>query len=143
MMDANLDILKWTRDDLPPNDMTVCLKTLIDQLFYRILPHEVSQLVSVSTRAWPGQPQAGLDHLYSNKPDKLSSVYTEFTGGSDHKLIKVTRFSKSLKRTARYVHKRCYKEFSEAAFCSAIKQISWWDLYICDDASQAACILTS
>ena len=143
MMDANLDFLKWTRDDLPPNDMTVRLKSLIDQLFSRILPHGVSQLVSVPTRAWPGQPQAGLDHLYSNKPDKLSSVYTEFTGGSDHKLIKVTRFSKSLKRTARYVRKRCYKEFSEAAFCSAVKQISWWDLYACDDASQAACILTS
>ena len=119
------------------------LKSLIDSLFDRIIPLGVSQLVTGATRMQRGQPRTGLDHLYSNRPDKLSSTQTFYTGMSDHKLIKVTRFSKSLKRTARYVRKRCYKEFSEAAFCSAVMQISWWDLYNCDDASQAACILTS
>ena len=64
---------------------------------------------------------AGLDHLYSNKPDKLSNVYTEFTGGSYHKLIKVTRYSKSMRRSARYVRKRCYKKFGEVEFCKALK----------------------
>ena len=98
MMDANLDFCKWTRDDLPPNDSTLRLQPLIEQLFSRIFPHGVAQLVSVPTRAWPGQPDAGLDHLYTNKTEKLSEVYTEFTGGSDHKIIKVTRYSKSMKK---------------------------------------------
>lgn len=33
MMDANLDFLKWTRDDLPATDSTSRLRPLIDQLF--------------------------------------------------------------------------------------------------------------
>ena len=69
-------------------------------------------MVNTPTRAWPGQPQSGLDHLYTNYPSKLSEVYTVYTGGSDHKLVKVTRFAKSIKKNCRYVRKRCYKEFS-------------------------------
>ena len=55
-------------------------------------------MVNTQTGAWPGQPQSGLDHLYTNYPSKLSEVYTEYTGGSDHKLVKVTRFAKSMKK---------------------------------------------
>ena len=102
-MDANLDFCKWTRDDLPPSDSTSRLRTLIDLLFTKILPHGVSQLVTVPTRAWPGQTEAGLDHIYTNKPDKLSNVYAEFAGGSDHKLIKVTRYAKSTGMSEREV----------------------------------------
>ena len=91
MMDANLDFCKWTRNDLLPTDSTRRLKPLIELLFTKIFPHGVSQLVTVPTRVWPGQQDAGLDHIYSNKPHKLSEVYTEFNGGSDHKLIRVTR----------------------------------------------------
>ena len=101
MMDANLDFCKWTRDDLQAADSTSRLKTLINHLFNTIFPHGVSQVVSVPTRAWPGQAAAGLDHIYTNKPEKLSSIYAEFAGGSDHKLIKVTRFVKSIKRAVR------------------------------------------
>jgi hypothetical protein len=65
----------------------------------------------------PGQPDSGLDHIYSNKTEKLSEVYAEFVGGSDHKLIKVTRYSKSLKKNVRYVRKRVYKHFKDEEFC--------------------------
>ena len=98
-MDANLDFLKWRRDNLPANDSTVRLKSLVELLFNRIFPHGVSQVVTVFTRSWPGQEDAGLDHIYTNKPEKLSNVYAEFAGGSDHKLIKITRYSKSLQRS--------------------------------------------
>ena len=99
MMDANLDFCKWTRTDLPASDSTRRLKPLIELLFTKIFPHGVSQLVTVPTRSWPGQPDAGLDHLYSNKPQKLSDVYAEFSGGSDHKLIRVTRYAKCMKKS--------------------------------------------
>ena len=39
MMDANIDFLKWTKDDLPPSDSTVRLKSLIDLLFDKVFPN--------------------------------------------------------------------------------------------------------
>ena len=142
LMDANLDFLKWSRNNLPPSDSTHRLKPLIQQLFSRIFPLGVSQLVTCPTRSWSGQKASGLDHIYSNKQDKLSEVYTEFAGGSDHKLIKVTRYAKSLKRSVRYVRKRCYKNFKDEQFSEAVRQLSWFDPYMCNDANQAAEILT-
>ena len=95
-------------------------------------------MVNTPTRAWPGQPQSGLDHLYTNYPSKLSEVYTEYTGGSDHKLVKVTRFAKSMKN----VRKRCYKKFNEEEFKQKVRELSWYDLYICEELNQAVKILT-
>ena len=87
MMDANLDHLTWrSSDNLPYHHSSRRLKDLIDLLFEQIIPLGVSQLVTGATRFERGQPQSGLDHLYSNKPDKLSSTQTYFTGMSDHKL---------------------------------------------------------
>ena len=100
--------------------------------------HGVSQLVTGGTRSWPGQPDTGIDHVYSNKPDKLSKVQAEFLGGSDHKLLKVTRFSKS----ARYVRKRSYKNFNENAFIERVELQNWIDLYLCEDADRVANILS-
>ena len=67
----------------------------------------------------------------------------EFRGGSDHKLLRVTRFTKSMKNSARYVRKRSFKNFNQAQFCEAVKKISWFDLCMCQDPSQAAELLTS
>ena len=74
MGDINLDFLKWTRSDLPSSDSAVRLKSLTEALFSRIFPHGVSQLVKDATRVWPGQSDSGLDHIYSNKPEKRSEV---------------------------------------------------------------------
>ena len=138
MIDANLDFLKWNRDDLPASDSTSKLKPLITKLFNQIFPYGVSQLVKSATRTWPGQADSGLDHIYSNKPEKLSDVHSEFMGGSDHRLLKVVRFSKSLKRSARYVRKRCFKNFKPEEFIQAVRQLSWYDLYLCQDVNQAS-----
>ena len=115
------------------SDSTSRLKSLIELLFNKILPHGVSQLVTVPTRSWPGQEDAGLDHVYSNKPEKLGNIQAEFIGGSDHKLIKVTRHAKSWQRNIRYVRKRVFKNFVDADFQQAVQQLSWWDLYSCED----------
>ena len=99
--------------------------------------------MKTATRTWPGQNDSGLDHIYSNRPEKLSDVHSEFQGGSDHRLLKIVRFSKSLKRSARYVRKRCYKNFNTEEFLQAVRQLSWYDLYLCEDVNQASEILTS
>ena len=143
MMDTNLEFLKWTKADLPANDTTRRLLPLIEVLFASIFPQGVSQLVTSATCSWPGQADSGLDHIYSNKPDKLSNVYTEYSGGSDHKLIKVTMFAKSMSRNARYVRKRSFKNFDAKDFCLAVKNISWFDLFMCEDVHMATDLLTS
>ena len=115
-LDANLDFLTWRSDNLPQHHSSIKLKSLIDALFERILPLGFSQLVSGATRLERGQPRSGLDHLYTNKPDKMSSIQTYFTGMSDHKLIKFTRFSKSFKTKPRFIRKRMFKNFDNEKF---------------------------
>ena len=142
-MDANIDFLKWTKSNLAANDGPRNLKPLIEALFGKIFPHGVCQMVTVATRMWSGQAESGLDHLYTNRPDKISDVYAEYTGGSDHKLIKVTRYSKSIKNRVRYVRKRCYKDFNKQEFSNKVKELSWYDVYTCEDTNQAAYLLTT
>jgi hypothetical protein len=132
-------------EDFIKNDPLCALppSTLSDHLFARIFPNGVSQLVRVATRVAPNTEPSGLDHVYTNKPEKCSEVYTEFAGGSDHRLVKLTRYSKSLKNNVRYVKKRSFKNFCSASFCEAVKQLSWFELYMCDSPGQAAELLTN
>ena len=113
------------------------LKPLTEALFSRIIPHGISQLVKEATRVWPGQPDSGLDHIYSNKPEKCSAITLEFSGGSDHKLLKSTRFAKSVTRSVKYVRKRSFKNFNSEEFMRAVRLLSWFDLYMCQDPTQA------
>ena len=86
MMDANLDFLTWTSEELPNHHSSVRLRPLTQALFSRILPLGVTQLVTSPTRAERGVAATGLDHLYTNKPTKLSEVRTEWTDLSGHKV---------------------------------------------------------
>ena len=140
--DINLDFLMWNKSNLPARDSSVRLKKLNELLFDRIFPKGVSQLVTTPTRLSPVDPPSGLDHIYTNRPDKCSEVQAEVHGGSDHKLLKITRFSKAEVRSARYVRKRCYKNFCPAQFCEEVKELSWYELYMCDSPGTAADILT-
>ena len=90
-----------------------------------------------------GQPRAGLDHLYTNKPDKLSSVQTHFTGMSDHKLLKFTRFSKSFKESPRFVRKRMFKNFDEKSFKDKLVGTNLDDVLACTDVNEAAELLVN
>ena len=105
------------------------------------MPLGVSQLVTGEIRLQRGQPRAGLDHLYSNKPDKLSSVQTYFTGMSDHKLLKVTRFAKSFKANPRYVRKRIFKNFDDVKFREKLAGSDLEEVLSCTDANEAAELL--
>ena len=59
-------------------------------------------------------------------------------GHSDHKIIHAVRVAKMIRSHARFVKKRSYKEFDENAFISEIRKTSWWQVYSCEDANQAA-----
>ena len=142
-LDANIDHLTWRdTEDLPYHHSSVRLKCLVDALFDRILPLGVTQLVKGATRIERGQPKAGLDHLYSNKPDKLSSVSTYFTGLSDHKLLKVQRFTKSFKQLPRFIKKRSFKEFDEELFKVNIRGCGLEEIFACTDVNAATELMT-
>ena len=143
MGDMNLDFMKWSNQNMAANDTTLRLKPLVEELFTRIFPHGVSQLVKGGTRVWPGQSDSGLDHVYSNKPEKITEIYLESSGSSDHKILKFTRLAKAISRSVKYVRKRAFKNFNKEEFIAAVREISWFELYMCEDPSQAVELLTN
>ena len=112
MGDVNLDFLKWDLVDLPSKDNCTRLRALSDIIFSRIFPHGVVQLVTTATRVSPRGPDSGLDHVYTNNPQKCSDIVTEFCGGSDYKLLRFTRFTKIKTRAPKYITKRSFKQFN-------------------------------
>ena len=144
MLDANLDHLTWRNSScLPAYHSSNRLKSLVDLLFEKIFPLGVSQLISGATRFERGQQKSGLDHLYSNMPDKLSHPRTFFTGMSDHKLVKVIRYTKSFKQLPRYVRKRSFKDFNEESFHQQLSECNLKDILQCRDPEIACRMLTS
>ena len=121
--DMNLNHLDWTSPPATQSSQTTKLRPLIDKLFQSIFSHSVSQCVTVPTRFMNGQSPSGLDHFYTNRPEKLSVVDTLFTGASDHKLIFATRYSKVRKQAVRYLHKRCFKDFDKEAFLAELSNV--------------------
>ena len=140
--DMNLNHLNWTDTTLPSSNQTHKLRSLITALFSRILLHGVSQLVTGPTRHFPGQKSSGLDHYYSNKPEKLSEVQTQHRGGSDHMLIFAVRYSRAVKTSSRYVRMRSYNHFDPGEFVAAVQQITWLDLYLCTEVNMAVQLLS-
>ena len=93
------------------------------------MPH----LVLMDTRTWPNQEPSGLDHYFTTNPRKLSDVQAINLGSSDHKLIFATRYSRNITRNQRIIKKRSYKNFDVKEFLTAIRKISWWKIYSCED----------
>ena len=126
----------------PPNDSSLKLRSLTEQLFSRIFPNGVSQLVTTATRISPAGVLSGLDHFYTNQPQKCSTVETSFFGGSDHKMITVSRYTKSEIRQPPSITKRSFKNFSPEDFLKDLSRVSWCELYLEEDPEEAATILT-
>jgi hypothetical protein len=140
--DLNIDHTAWTKLNPPKTSSTYKLKTLIENLFDRILPLGAVQCVNGPTRFESGVASSGLDHFWTSNPNKLSDIHSYFHGSSDHKIIIGTRYTKCVVRNSRYVKKRSYKNFNTNEFIQAIQSTSWWDLYSCEDPEQAVEIFT-
>ena len=114
--DYNINHCDWTDMNIPRSSQTYKLKSLINVLFSRIFPYGVSQLVVGPTRHMKGQKSAGLDHLYTNIPNKITNVEKHFWGSSDHMFISAIRKSKSINCSPQYIRKRSYKHFDKHLF---------------------------
>ena len=64
--DCNIDSLKFSSAGQK--------ELLVDLMTEKIFPHGVAQCVQGPTHNWSGQVPAGLDHIYTNNPEKLSKV---------------------------------------------------------------------
>ena len=122
--DINICHKKWMKQDLSPSDMAYKLRPLTYELFDRIIPHGFCQLVQGFSHIRQGQEKSGLDHLYSKKINKLSDVSLHSNAASDHKMIHVVRYTRSMRKDVRYVKKRMFKDFNEDGFRAEIKLIS-------------------
>ena len=140
--DLNLNHCNWTDPNLPRSNQSYKLKELTSALFSRILPHGVSQLVTGPTWHFPGQVSTGLDHYYTNRPDKIRTVQGHHCGSSDHMLIFAVRQSRSIKSTPKYIRKRSYKHFDSELFVQAVQQVSWLDVYMCTEVDKAVELFT-
>ena len=141
--DMNIDCLKWSLEDLPSTNRTYKQKALIRLIFENIFPLGVSQHVRVPTYSSPGQTPSGIDHLYTNRPEKITDVIAHQNGGSDHKILEVTRLTKAIQRKPRYIRKRIFKDCTTEKLLAEAKQLPWFDLYMSQDANTSAEILTS
>ena len=136
--DININSLKWMKDNLSAGDTTHKLRPLIDLLFEKIVPFGVSQLVTT-----PTHHDSCLDHLYSNKPEKLVDTVALYNGGSDHKMIYTVRYAKDINRKTRYMRKRQFKNFDVESFKSDIHAQKWLDIYMSTDVDSAVAKLTN
>ena len=141
--DYNLNHCNWTDKNVSRSSVTYKMRPLINAVFSRILPYGVSQLVSGPTRYFPGQKPSGLDHIYTNTPDKILWVQKHFIGASDHMLISTCRSSKSIKDTPQYIRKRCFKQFRPHDFINAVRNINWLKIYLCNNVNEAVTLLTN
>ena len=133
--DVNLDFLIWGNG----NDSYDQLSQLI---FDRIFPHGVVQCIKEATHYWPNREPSGLDHLYTNHPEKLFHPMVINNGGSDHRMVMCTRHTKKKIACQRIIVKRSYKNFDANIFLHYVKKLPMWQVYRCEDPGIAVEVLS-
>ena len=53
------------------------------------------------------------------------------------------RYTRSAISKPRIIRKRSYRNFNADEFIQAVKNISWWDVYTCENVEEAVKIMTS
>ena len=60
---------------------------------------------------------------------------------SDHRLVLATRYTKNIINSPRYVKKRSFKNFDKNKFIQEVRNTSMLDVYLSNDANEAAELL--
>ena len=119
---------------------------LVDALLRQVAPLGVVQCAPGGTWTPQGRQRgrpAGLDHHWTNRPEKLSPVEALAMGHSDHKLISAVRYTKILKEVGqKYTRKRSYKKFDKSKFEEELRKISWWQVYQCESVDEAVMVFS-
>ena len=111
-------------------------------LFFGPLELFLGSVSGSKTFLEPTYLESCLDHLYTNKPEKLVDTIAHYNGGSDHKLIYTVRYAKDINRKPRYIRKRCFKNFDAVRFKNEIHSLKWLDIYLSTNVDTAVQKLT-
>ena len=140
--DMNLDALnnKWL-------DPSYNLVTLSKQVQSACNTLDFTQLVSLPTRFQYNSVSRNtsvscIDHVYTNRKFRCSSVAVFPFGGSDHDIIGYTRFTKVPPEPARTIRKRSYKNFVKDDFLQELSNVDWTEVYHCQDVDSAVVAFT-
>ena len=143
--DVNVDWLCCCSEDQPACPRQAAkwnaAKPLMEEFNRRITPHGVIQAVRGITRSARGQGDSALDLIFTSVPQKLSEARALIRAYSDHRLVLATRFTKNIIASPRYVKKRAYKNFDENKFVQEVRNTSMLDVYLSNDANEAAELL--
>ena len=129
--DMNLDALddRW----LQPTYHLVTLSRLV---IAACNLGDISQLVTLPTRFQYNSVKGTtaisfIDHVYTNRKFRCSSVSVIPFGGSDHDMISYTRDTKAPLEPGRPIRKRSYKNFVQDNFLHDLGAVDWSDVYLC------------
>ena len=135
--DLNIDVFKdkWLQSDYP----LVILSRLIKNVCHANNFHQLVQDVTrVQFNSVANTVEAScIDHIYTNTKYRCSTPSIISFGGSDHDLIKYTRYSKIPRIPVRVVYKRSYKNFDKSKFLRDMNQMDWTDVFLCWDVNDA------
>ena len=114
MGDFNLNTLRW---DTPPQENSSYERSqipLVDNFKEKILQQGFKILNNSATRTKDNTESrpACLDLILTNKPEKVASFSSGIPSFSDHTLQVLTRSTKGLTRTQKYLRTRSYKQFN-------------------------------
>ena len=115
--DANLCSVRWHDENYERQEQVAMVQSFL-------LDTACSQLVQGYTRSEIIQggalSRSGIDHCYSNVPEKLSNPVVLVVGDSDHLGVVVTKYTRSAPIKPRTVIKRSYKNFNIELFLTDI-----------------------
>ena len=115
--DANLCSIKWHDEKYHRQEQVAMVQSFL-------LETASSQLVQGYTRSEIIQggelSRSGIDHCYTNVPEKLSRPEVLVVGDSDHLGVVVTKFTRSPPIKPKTVMKRSYKNFNIEKFLTDI-----------------------
>ena len=119
--DMNLDHLKWASPDLKHDKMVDEVKNWIETCGF-------VQLVVGHTRSMRHQVDSLIDHVWSNCSERITKVYNDNRGASDHNVVGVIVSLKDIKTGGQNVVKRLWKDFDEKECIKMFKSMNWMDI---------------
>ena len=114
--DSNLCAHQWEEENYQP-------KMLANMVQDYLLEVTSQQLVTSTTRAElvGGVAQNScIDHCYSNVREKITGLFVEAVGDSDHLAVRALKYCRTPVVKPQTIRRRCYKKFSVADFLKDI-----------------------
>ena len=86
------------------------------------------QLTRGFTRSWPHQRESLLDHIWTNRSDRILRHFNELRGDADHNCIGVDYAKKEIKVGGFNIKRRLWKQFDTKRFVNKVKNVDWTDV---------------